>query len=68
MQVSNTTTRTSDYAPPIVRLRCLHCDVAWTGEADSDCWVCELPGTTLNAAFVRRDRSAEALEEFDLLR
>lgn len=54
--------------PPVVRLRCLACDVAWTGESGSGCWVCGEEGTALNHLFLRRDPTTDALEEFDILR
>ncbi len=28
-----------------LRMSCTSCEVAWTGTADSDCWVCEEPGS-----------------------
>lgn len=56
----------------VVRLRCHACDVAWTGAADSSCWVCEEPGVAVNRPLVASapasDPVADALEEFDLLR
>lgn len=27
-----------------LRMSCSACEVAWTGSADSTCWVCEGPG------------------------
>lgn len=27
------------------RMNCSGCEVAWTGSADSHCWVCDKPGT-----------------------
>lgn len=27
-----------------LRMSCWSCEVAWTGAADSTCWVCEAPG------------------------
>ncbi|MEE9416939.1 MAG: hypothetical protein V3V01_16780 [Acidimicrobiales bacterium] len=33
--------------PPLLRLRCAPCDVAWSGEQESPCWVCGEPGTGL---------------------
>jgi hypothetical protein len=46
-----------------VRLRCLPCEVAWSGPADSDCWVCGHAGTLLNTAVVVSERG---LVPFDL--
>lgn len=28
------------------RMSCLRCDVAWTGDKASSCWVCDGPGVT----------------------
>jgi len=28
-----------------LRMSCADCEVAWTGPADSDCWVCEEAGS-----------------------
>lgn len=28
------------------RMSCVRCDVAWTGDKASSCWVCEGPGVT----------------------
>ena len=60
--------RTAVRDTPIVRLRCAPCEVAWTGEPHSACWVCGAPGLSLNRLLVRHDRAVDALEEFDLLR
>jgi hypothetical protein len=43
--------------PVTVRLRCAPCEVAWSGPADSSCWVCGEGGTPLNTALVVRDRT-----------
>lgn len=45
-----------------VRLRCLHCEVAWSGPQRSECWVCGQPGTALNTAIAARDRSVSAFD------
>ncbi|TML11398.1 MAG: hypothetical protein E6G39_14000 [Actinobacteria bacterium] len=45
-----------------VRLRCLHCEVAWSGPQRSECWVCGEPGTTLNTAIAARDRTVSAFD------
>jgi hypothetical protein len=61
--------RTGVNGTPVVRLRCLACEVAWTGAPDSDCWVCEQPGLALNRMVLRHEHhTTDALEEFDLLR
>ncbi|MDH4169163.1 MAG: hypothetical protein OEW42_06180 [Acidimicrobiia bacterium] len=46
---------------PSVRLRCGDCDVAWSGSADSLCWVCGEPGIGLRSVVRYRER-----ELFDL--
>lgn len=51
---------------PSVRLRCLRCEVAWSGQPRSDCWVCGEPGTSLNTALAARERSVSAFD-LDLL-
>lgn len=38
-----------------VRYRCLACEVAWTAEHDSTCWVCGEPGMTLRSALALRE-------------
>ncbi|MGI9605981.1 MAG: hypothetical protein ACR2P0_07555 [Acidimicrobiales bacterium] len=38
-----------------VRFRCLSCEVAWTAEVDSTCWVCDEPGLSLRAAYTLRE-------------
>jgi hypothetical protein len=45
-----------------VRLRCLHCEVAWSGPQRSGCWVCGQPGTALNTAIAARDRTVSAFD------
>ncbi len=49
-----------------VRLRCLPCEVAWSGDPHSDCWVCGEPGTPLNTAVAARERTISAFD-LDLL-
>ena len=49
-----------------VRLRCLPCEVAWSGSAESSCWVCGDPGTLLNTAVVVRERGGLAPFDFEL--
>lgn len=44
------TTRT---APVTARLRCAACEVAWSGTAESTCWVCNGEGAPLNALLGR---------------
>lgn len=39
-----TVTAPSRYRRSGLRMSCHRCDVAWTGEANSDCWVCASPG------------------------
>jgi rRNA maturation endonuclease Nob1 len=51
----------------VVRMRCTGCDVAWTGEPDSGCWVCGDEGVSVNRLLVNA-RTPDPLEEFDLLR
>lgn len=38
-----------------VRYRCLGCDVAWTADDETGCWVCGEPGFTLRTAFSLRE-------------
>jgi len=45
-----------------VRLRCLHCEVAWSGPQLSGCWVCGQTGTALNTAIAARDRTVSAFD------
>jgi hypothetical protein len=45
-----------------VRLRCMHCEVAWSGPQRSGCWVCGEPGTALNTAVAARDRTVSAFD------
>jgi rRNA maturation endonuclease Nob1 len=45
-----------------VRLRCTQCEVAWSGPAQSTCWVCGHPGLTLNNAMAARDRTVSAFD------
>jgi hypothetical protein len=52
--------------PVTVRLRCLSCEVAWSGPADSECWVCSDHGTPLHAAVVVRERGLLAPFDFEL--
>jgi hypothetical protein len=35
---------------PLVRLRCSPCEVAWSGTAESRCWVCGNQGEGLRTA------------------
>lgn len=51
---------------PRMRLRCLRCEVAWSGAPRSECWVCGDPGTSLNTTIAARDRSVSAFD-LDLL-
>ncbi|NNE74218.1 MAG: hypothetical protein HKN26_11180 [Acidimicrobiales bacterium] len=48
--------------PPLVRLRCTECDVAWTGEAESPCWVCGDPGMGLRAVIRYTDQDLMQLD------
>ena len=52
--------------PVAVRLRCLPCEVAWSGTAESPCWVCGDHGTLLNSAVVVRERGGLAPFDFEL--
>ena len=45
-----------------VRLRCLRCEVAWSGPQRSECWVCGELGTALNTAIAARDRTVSAFD------
>ena len=45
-----------------VRLRCLPCEVAWSGPQRSECWVCGRQGTALNTAVAARDRTVSAFD------
>jgi hypothetical protein len=45
-----------------VRLRCLACEVAWSGPQRSECWVCGQQGTALNTAIAARDRTVSAFD------
>lgn len=38
--------------PVMVRLRCVPCEVAWSGPAESACWVCGDAGTPINTGLV----------------
>jgi hypothetical protein len=49
-----------------VRLRCLPCEVAWSGDAASPCWCCGAEGTPLNTAVAARERTVSAFD-LDLL-
>lgn len=50
----------------MVRMRCTPCDVAWSGEAESDCWVCGEPGTGLRTLVRFRENEHLDLElDFD---
>jgi hypothetical protein len=49
-----------------VRMRCAPCEVAWSGPADSRCWVCDEAGSPLHTAIAVRDRGALAPFDFDL--
>jgi hypothetical protein len=49
-----------------VRLRCLPCEVAWSGVPDSTCWVCGESGTPLNTAVVVRERGGMVPFDFEL--
>jgi hypothetical protein len=49
-----------------VRLRCLPCEVAWSGFAESTCWVCGDRGTPLNTAVVVRERGGLVPFDFEL--
>jgi hypothetical protein len=40
--------------PVTVRLRCSACEVAWSGPAGSDCWVCGRSGAPLHTATTGR--------------
>ena len=50
----------------MVRLRCVPCEVAWSGSPESTCWVCGDHGTLLNAAVVVRERGGLAPFDFEL--
>lgn len=49
-----------------MRLRCLPCEVAWSGFAESTCWVCGDRGTPLNTAVVVRERGGLVPFDFEL--
>ncbi len=38
-----------------VRFRCLTCEVAWTAEDDTGCWICGEPGHGLRSALALRE-------------
>lgn len=49
-------------APPLVRLRCETCDVAWTGASHSECWVCGQVGRGLRTVVRYNDRDLVQLD------
>ncbi len=51
---------------PTVRLRCMPCEVAWSGPAESTCWVCGGEGEGLRTA-VRLYEADELDFDFDLI-
>lgn len=54
-------------APPRVRLHCDACEVAWSGAADSPCWVCGETGETLRPILAGREGTVSELD-LDLIR
>ncbi len=48
--------------PPLVRLRCTTCDVAWSGSPESPCWVCGEPGAGLRSIVRYREREINDFE------
>jgi rRNA maturation endonuclease Nob1 len=49
------TTMQTVTAPHRIRYRCVPCEVAWTAEEDSSCWVCGEQGYSLRTAFSLRE-------------
>ena len=47
---------------PVVRQRCLPCEVAWSGPAGTPCWVCGEDGIGLRSVLPRTDDELLALD------